>query len=111
MYLYVELWKPQELWSNLSREQREEYLFQMKTGINKMLDNGIQLVGLAVNEDGVPNDSEYRYVAVWKMPNKGHVHMLEKAVRSDGWNRYFQIGNARGQLISVDEAIEDMVCV
>ncbi len=110
MYLYVEMWKPRKTWDGLSREQRQEYLFQMSTGINKMVDSGIQLVGLALNDGDVPNDADYRYMAVWKMPNRGHVHMLEKAVRAEGWDNYFEIGNARGQIISVDEAIEDMVC-
>jgi hypothetical protein len=110
MYLYIEMWKPRTTWDALSREQRQEYLYQMSTGINKMVDSGIQLVGLALNDNDVPNDADYRYLAVWKMPNRGHVHMLEKAVRAEGWDNYFEIGNARGQIISVDDAIEDMVC-
>lgn len=110
MYLYIEMWKPRTTWDALSREQRQEYLYQMSTGINKMVDSGIQLVGLALNDTDVPNDADYRYLAVWKMPNRGHVHMLEKAVRAEGWDNYFEIGNARGQIISVDDAIEDMVC-
>lgn len=111
MYLYVEMWKPRSAWNELSREQRQEYLCQMSNGIDKMLDSGVQLVGIACNDEGVPNDAEYRYMAVWKMPNRGHVHMLEKAVKAEGWANYFDIGNARGQILSVDQAIEDMVVV
>lgn len=109
MYLYVEMWKPRPSWDALSREQRQEYLHQMTTGIEKMIGSGIELVGFAANDDGVPDDAAYRYVAVWKMPNLGHVHMLEKAVKSEGWGNFFEIGNARGRLLSVDEAINDMV--
>ncbi len=109
MYLYVEMWKPRSTWNALSREQRHEYLSQMSTGIEKMLTSGVQLVGIACNDKEVPDDADYRYIAVWKMPNRGHVHMLEKAVKAEGWGNYFEIGNARGQILSVDQAIEDMV--
>ena len=109
MYLYVEMWKPRTAWASLSREQRQEYLRQMNTGIDKMIDSGVQLVGFACNDEDVPDDADFRYIAVWKMPNRGHVHMLEKAVKSEGWSNYFHIGNARGQIITVDQAIEDMV--
>jgi hypothetical protein len=104
------MWKPRPTWTDLPREQRAEYLVQMETGINKMLNTGTELVGLACNETDVPNDAEYRYFAVWKMPGKSHVHMLERAVRSEGWDHYFEIGNARGQIISVDQAVDEMVC-
>lgn len=110
MYLYVEMWKPRQAWHNLAREQREEFLRQMSSGIDKMMAAGVQLIGLALNDDDVPNDAEFRYVAVWKMPGKGHVHMLERSVRAEGWDNFFEIGNSRGQLISVAEALEDMVC-
>jgi len=109
MYLYVEMWKPRSAWEGLSREQRHEYLSQMSTGIEKMLASGVELVGMACNDTRVPNDADYRYIAVWKMPSRGHVHMLEKAVKAEGWSNYFKIGNARGQILSVDQAIEDMV--
>ena len=109
MYLYVEMWKPRSAWNELSREQRQEYLCQMNTGIEKMLSSGIQLIGIACNDDDVPNDADFRYLAGWKVPNRGHVHMLEKAVKAEGWDHYFDIGNARGQIISVGQAIDDMV--
>jgi len=109
MYLYVELWRPRQEWLEMPREQREEYLRQMRPNIEKMVESGVRLIGFALLDDDVPNDSQYRYMAVWKMPNRGHVHMLEKAVRADGWDNFFEIGNARGQLISIEEAVSEMV--
>ncbi len=109
MYLYVELWKPRQAWLEMAREQREEYLSQMRPNIEKMVDSGVKLIGFALLDEDIPNDSQYRYMAVWKMPSRGHVHMLEKAVRAEGWGNFFDIGNARGQLISIDKAVAEMV--
>lgn len=78
-------------------------------GVRRMQGLNVELVGFAVCDETAPLDSAYRYLAVWKMPNMGHVHMLEKAVRDEGWGNYFDITNARGRMISVDEFAGDMV--
>ncbi len=109
MFLYVELWKPRPEWNNLPCEQREEFLGMLVPGLRRMQKLDVELVGFAVCDEDAPQDAEYRYMAIWKMPNLGHVHMLEKAVREEGWGNYFHITNARGRVISVNEFIEDMV--
>lgn len=111
MFLYVELWKPRPEWENLSREQREEFLAMLGPGVRRMKGLNAELVGFAVCDEDVPMDAEYRYLAVWKMPNLGHVHMLEKAVREEGWANYFDITNARGRIISIKDFVGDMVKV
>ena len=111
MYLYVELWKPKPEWNNLPCEQREEFLSILAPGVNRMKGLKAELVGFAVCDEAAPLDSEYRYLAVWKLPNRGHVHMLEKAVQDEGWGNYFDITNARGKVISVNDFVGDMVKV
>lgn len=111
MFLYVELWKPKPEWDNLSREQREEFLAMLAPGVHRMKGLKAELVGFAVCDEDTPMDAAYRYLAVWKMPNLGHVHMLEKAVRDEGWANYFHITNARGRVIPVGEVASDMVKV
>jgi len=109
MFLYVELWKPRPEWDNLPCEQREEFLAMLAPGLRQMEKLDVELVGFAVCDEETPRNAEYRYMAIWKMPNLGHVHMLEKAVRDEGWANYFDITNARGRMISVNEFIGDMV--
>ena len=84
MFLYVELWKPKPEWDNLSREQRR---ISGDVGARRPPDEKYlkaELVGFAVCDEDTPMDAAYRYLAVWKMPNLGHVHMLEKAVQEEG---------------------------
>jgi hypothetical protein len=69
----------------------------------------VELVGFSLCDEETPLHSEFRYIAVWKMPNMGHVHMLEKAVKKEGWGNFFNIINARGNLVSIDAVMKDMV--
>jgi hypothetical protein len=109
MYLYVELWKPRPGWDNLPCEQREEFLSQLAPNVQRMKELEVELVGFTVCDEDTPADAEYRYMAVWRMKNRGYVHMLEKAVREEGWANYFDITNARGRILPVDELVGDMI--
>ena len=107
MYLYVELWKPRPEWDNLPCEQREEFLSMLAPSVNRMRKLDVELVGFAVCDAETPADAEYRYMAIWKMPNLGHVHLLEKAVLEEGWANYFHITNARGRVVPVKDMVGD----
>ena len=109
MYLYVELWKPRPEWNDLPREQRQEFLNQFVHGVKRMQKLDVELVGFSLCDEETPHNSEFRYIAVWKMPNLGHVHMLEKAVKKEGWANFFEIINVRGNLVSIDAVMKDMV--
>ena len=109
MYLYFELWKPKPAWDDVSREQRQEFLNQLRAGTRKMEELGVELVGFAICDKAASHSGDFRYMVAWKMPNLGHVHMLEKAVQSEGWYNYFDVTNARGKLTSLEEAAVDMV--
>ena len=111
MFLYVELWKPRSTWDALPIETREEFLSQLQPSVSKMKAIGVELVGFAVCDEAAENDANYRYLAVWKMPNLGHVHMLEKAIKAEGWTNFFDIINARGKVVSIDQGVKDMVKV
>lgn len=109
--MYVELWKPRPEWENLPSEQREEFLCQVVHGVERMKELEVRLIGFSICDQETPHSSDFRYIAVWEMPNLGHVHMLEKAVKKEGWENFFEIINARGSLAPIDAILEDMVRV
>jgi hypothetical protein len=109
MYLYVELWKARPEWNDLPREQREEFLSRVVNSIHRMQTLDVELVGFSLCDEETPHHDNFRYIAVWKMPNLGHVHMLEKAVQNEGWANFFDIINARGPLQSIEGIVKDMV--
>ncbi len=109
MYLYVELWNVTQKWMDLSKEDRRDYMSKVSGGMKELSAQGIENVGWAMNDEHTPYRSDYRYMAVWKMPSLDHVERLEKAVEEAGWHKYFSQVNARGQVTPLPEAIEALV--
>ncbi|MDT0642118.1 DUF6616 family protein [Zunongwangia sp. F363] len=106
MYLYIELWNVTKEWMKLSKEERRAYFEKVGAGIQELSKAGVENVGWALNDEHTPYRSDYRYMAVWKMPSLEYVEKLEKAVADAGWHDYFNQVNARGQIVPLNEAIE-----
>ena len=109
MYLYVEQWNVTQKWMDLSKEDRRAYFKKLDTGIKDLVKEGVENVGWAMNDEHTPYRSDYRYMAVWKMPSKDHVERLEKAVADSGWHNYFSQANSRGEIIPMDTAIGNLI--
>ncbi len=109
MHLYIELWKARPTWLALPAGERKQFFDKVGSEIQKLTEAGVEIVGFAINDADTPHGSDYRYLAVWKMPRLEHVEMLERSVEQAGWHTYFEQINARGALIPPSQAIEDMV--
>lgn len=109
MYLYVELWNVTQKWMDLSKQERADFFEKVGPGMQQLSESGVEVTGWAMNDEHTPYRSDYRYMAVWKMPSLDHVKNLEKAVADSGWHEYFSQVNARGQIIPVNQAIENLI--
>lgn len=109
MYVYVELWNVTAKWMQLSKQKREDFFNEIGPGIQKLMEQGVEVVGWAKNDEHTPYRSDYQYIAVWKMPTLQLVETLEQAVADSGWHKYFTQVNARGQEIPLNHAIEDLI--
>lgn len=108
MYLYVELWKARPAWLDLSTEERRQYFKNVGAEIEKLTEEGLEVVGFAINDEETPHRSEHRYMAVWKMPTRKHAEQLEESVAEAGWHDYFEQVNARGERIAPQEALAEL---
>ena len=109
MYLYVELWTPKSSWLELSAEERESYFEAVGSDIESLTEEGIEVIGFAINDEGTPQRIDHRYLAAWTMPSEDHAETLEEAVAEAGWYEYFDQINARGELISTEDTFGDMI--
>lgn len=109
MYLYVELWNVTQEWMDLSKEERADFFDKAGVGINQLMNKGVEVTGWAMNDEHTPYRSDYRYMAVWKLPTLDLVEELEKAVADSRWHEYFSQVNARGQVIPMNEAINNLI--
>ena len=109
MYLYIETWNVTQKWMDLSKEERKSYLDKVAEGIKELTAAGVEILGWAMNDEHTPYRSDYRYMAVWKMPSIETVEELEKAVADAGWHDYFSQANSRGKLLTMPTAIDTLV--
>ena len=109
MYLYIELWKAKSEWLELSQKEREEYMSQLGPAIEGLTKAGVEVVGWGLNDAETPYRGDYRYLAVWKMPDKELVRKFEEAVEQAGWHKYFEQINVRGELHTPETIIGDMI--
>lgn len=109
MHLYVELWSPKPAWHELPADEREAYFETVGNEIESLTEEGIEVVGFAVNDEETPRRADYRYLAAWKMPSEDHVELLEESVADAGWYDYFDQVNARGELLTPEDALGDML--
>lgn len=109
MYLYVELWNVTQKWMDLSKEDRRAYFDKVEGGMKQLMEEGVENVGWSMNDEHTPNRSDYRYMAVWKLPSLDYVEKLEKAVADAGWYDYFSQVNSRGKIMPINEAMDFLV--
>lgn len=109
MHLYVELWKEKPEWLALSQQERQDYMANIGPAIEDLAKAGVEVVGWGLNDSETPHRGDYRYLAVWKMPDKALVERFERAVEQAGWHNYFEQINCRGELTTPETVIGDML--
>ena len=108
MYIYVELWKAKRAWLALGPDERKSYLDGIGPAMAALAEAGVEVVSFALNDDDTEHRADYRYVAVWTMPDKERALQLEQAVVDSGFYDYFEQVNARGDSMSPDAFFGDM---
>lgn len=107
-FLYVEVWTPKQAWLNLSKENRQEFLNKVGGEIQKLSNEGIDVLGFAMHDPETPYRAGHQYIAVWQMPSQKHGEMLEERISKAGWYEYFEQVNASGKLVPLPAALEDL---
>lgn len=108
MHVYVELWKAKAAWLDMIEDDRNAYLSRVQESIGALKEAGIEPLHFAILDEGVPHAADYRYLAVWKMPDRGAAERLEKDVEAAGFHDLFEQVNARGEEIAPEQLFGDM---
>ena len=81
---------------------------QVGPGVASLHEAGLELVGFALNDSDTDRRADYRYLAVWKMPDKKIAQQFEDMVAGAASYEYFAQDNVRGELVSSEAALQDM---
>jgi hypothetical protein len=109
MITYIELWKAKQAWTDLSKEEKGNYLNAIGPAIQQLLESGVQIVSWGSNLAATFSKADYDYFAVWSFPNVEAAQNFEKIVDGAGWYIYFDQVNAMGNATSPQEVIEIMI--
>jgi hypothetical protein len=109
-YVLTEIWKAKPAWLGMPADERVGY-FEERIGplLGSVLSGGAELLACAVNDNRGPEAMDYRYMAVWRFPDRASSERLESAAREAGFLDYFEQINFSGSLISPDQLNTDMI--
>lgn len=108
MYIYVELWKAKKAWQDMTLADRQEYLRRVEESIGGLVQAGIEPLHFALLDEDAPHSADYRYLAVWKMPDRQAAETLERDVEAAGFHDLFEQVNARGEEAAAENVFRDM---
>ncbi|MCJ7420523.1 DUF6616 family protein [Sphingomicrobium astaxanthinifaciens] len=111
MYIYVELWKAKQKWLDMEHSDRKNYLSRVQESIGNLVSLGIEPLHFALLDKDVPHSVDYRYLAVWKMPDRRAAETLERDVEAAGFHDLFEQVNARGEETTPEGLFEDMAAL
>jgi len=109
MITYIELWKAKQAWTDLSKEEKGNYLAALGPAIQQLLDSGVQIVSWGSNVADTFSRADYDYFAVWSFPNIEAAQNFENLVTGAGWYNYFDQVNAMGNTTNPQEVMGIMV--
>jgi hypothetical protein len=109
-YILTEIWKARPSWLALSLKEREQF-FREKIGplIMSLIEQGAEFLGCAVNDNTGSERMDYRYMAVWRLPDKALSDKLEAAAKAAGFLDYFDQVNFSGRIIAPEVMNADMI--
>ena len=109
MITYIELWKAKQAWTDLSKEEKGNYLAALGPVIQQLLESGVQIVSWGTNLAATNSKVDYDYFAVWSFPSIEAAQNFETLVTGAGWYNYFDQVNAMGNTASPQEVMGIMI--
>ncbi len=109
MITYVELWKAKQAWTDLSKEERGNYMAQLGPAIQQLIDSGVKIESWGINEAATHSRVDFDYFGVWTFPDMEAAQNFEQLVVGAGWYNYFDQVNAMGTTANPTEVIGKMI--
>ena len=111
-YILTEIWNAKPNWLALSTDERSRF-FEESVGpfIGCMIESGAEVLACAINDNAGTERIGYRYMAVWKLPDKALSEKLEAGARELGFLNYFDQTNFSGSIIPPPVMNDDMIAL
>lgn len=85
-YILTEIWNARPAWLSLSADERIRFFEEkIEPLLMSLLGEGAEILACAVNDNTGSERMDYRYMAVWKLPDKAFSDRLEAVAREAGF--------------------------
>ena len=109
-YILTEIWNPKANWLALSAEERSRFFDEkIHPFIGRMVESGAEVLACAINDNAGTERIGYRYMAVWKLPDRAFSEKLEAGAKELGFLNYFEQANFSGSIIPPPVMNDDMI--
>ena len=109
MIYFIEIWSAKPAWHALSTEERGNYMAQVGSHIQGLLDQGVKVLTWSNNDAATTYRASYDYFAIWTFPNQEMAEGFQKLVEGAGWYNYFEQSNLMGKEASAQEVIGQLI--
>lgn len=109
MIYFIELWNTKQAWLDLSVEERGNYMAQVGSHIQGLLEKGVKILTWSMNDKETTNRSGYDFFAIWTFPNQEMANGFQELVAAAGWYNYFEQVNAMGEEATAEQVIGQLV--
>jgi len=89
MFIHIQCWEVKSDWRSLHLENRVAYFNQIEQIVHDLRQLGVYLVNCPFERRNLAFLRE-RYLIIWKLSSEGCLTLLEDAIQTAGWRRYFQ---------------------
>ncbi len=109
-YILTEIWNAKPAWQALPEAERRSFFDErINPFLGEMIAGGAEILGCAINNNDGEERIDFRYMAVWKLPDKAFSDRLEAGAKERGFLEYFDQVNLSGTLIPPPALNEDMI--
>jgi len=109
MIYFVEVWNAKQAWLDLSTEERGNYVQQVGSHIQKLLDAGVKVLTWSTNDATTTHRAGFDYFAIWSFPDQALADQFQQLVEGAGWYNYFEQTNVMGQAGSAENVLGQLV--
>ncbi|MEL6592227.1 MAG: DUF6616 family protein [Bacteroidota bacterium] len=97
MIYFIEIWNATPAWHALSTEERADYMGQVGSHIQNLLDQGVKVLTWSNNDSATSHKAAYDYFAIWSFPTQELADGFQQLVEGAGWYNYFEQVNLMGK--------------
>lgn len=77
--------------------------------MQRLKDEGVEIVAWGKNDDDTPERAPYDYFGVFLFPNNAALVKYENTFRTAGWYDYFEQVNIGGSCDNFDSVLEQLI--